>query len=167
MNQNLAAFLAMLSLSEDTTDAPDPYRVCFKKIHTILDLNYHPAERRPDGSVEWGGEQLPDDECIAVGLSPGCVSTAAGKYQIIRPTWIRLKNTLALTDFTGPSQDDACVQLLKDCKAFDLVNSGQVALAINQCRTEWASLPGNAAKQPKRSLAFLIQAYGDRGGAFA
>lgn len=167
MTQNLAAFLAMLSHSEGTDKAPDPYRVCFSFKHTIIDLNYHPAERRQDGSIEWGGERLPDKDCIAIGLSPGCVSTAAGKYQITRPTWVHLKNTLGLNNFTGPSQDDACIQLIKGRGALELVNAGHVAEAIQACRTEWASLPGSTAGQPTKSFAVLIQAYGDAGGAFA
>jgi lysozyme len=59
------------------------------------------------------------------------------------------------------------VQLIKERGALDLVNSGRVADAIGACKSEWASLPGNSAGQPQRSMAMLIQAYGDHGGAFA
>jgi muramidase (phage lysozyme) len=157
----------MISVSEGTASAPDPYRVCYGKKHVIVDLTYHPAEKRPYGAPEWGGETLTDQQCINAGFSPGCKSTAAGRYQITRPTWERIKVILGLQDFTAHSQDDACVQLLKECKALDLINAGRVAEAITACRHEWASLPGNAAGQPQTKFADLIQAYGNAGGAFA
>jgi muramidase (phage lysozyme) len=159
---NVAAFLAMIAHSEGTDRAPDPYRVCFAFKHTIADLRDHPAV-----TGEWKGEPLPDELCIKAGFSPGCVSTAAGKYQITRPTWNRVKGILRLANFTGPSQDDACVQLIKERGALDIVNGGQVAAAIGLCHTEWASLPGSTSGQPQTSFADLIQAYGDAGGAFA
>jgi lysozyme len=167
VSPNVAAFMTMIATSEGVEREPDPFRVCFGKKHTIVDLTYHPAEHRPDGSVEWKGETLTDQQCINVGLSPGCVSTAAGRYQMTRPTWLHLKATLGLKDFTPPSQDDACVQLLKECKAFDLINAGQVADAITLCRHEWASLPGSNAGQPQTKFADLIATYGDAGGSFA
>jgi lysozyme len=174
MTANLTAFMTMLAHSEgvdhviDENGNPvDPYRVCFGKQHVIHDLAYHPAEHRPDGTIEWGGERLADAQCIALGLSPGCVSTAAGRYQIIRPTWLRLKAKLALRNFGPDAQDDACVQLLKDVGAFNLINAGRVAEAIPLCHSEWASIPGSQAGQRITPFAQLISAYGDAGGGFA
>lgn len=157
----------MVAVSEGVERAADPYRVCFSYRHTIVDLNYHPAEPRPDGSVEWKGEILTDAQCAGAGLGPGCKSTAAGRYQITRPTWMRLKGILRLSDFTAPSQDDACVQLLKECKALDLIIAGRVADAIPQCHATWASMPGSLSGQPQTSFADLIRTYGEAGGGFA
>jgi muramidase (phage lysozyme) len=162
MHPNVAAFLSMIAHSEGTDRLDNPYRCCYGFKHLILDLSDHPAI-----TGEWRGEPLPDAMCIAAGFSPGCVSTAAGRYQLTRPTWTRLKATLRLSDFTGPSQDDACVQLLKENDAFNLVIAGRVADAITACHREWASLPGNAAGQPQTDLATLIHTYADAGGAFA
>lgn len=158
MLPNQQAFLAMIAHSEGTDRAPDPYRVCYGYQHTIQDLRDHPAI-----TGEWKGESIAN-------LGPqyaGEVSTAAGKYQINRPTWIQCKAALNLRDFTGPSQDDAALYLIKKAGALDILNGGQVAAAITLCHGLWASLPGGNSGQPERSFADLIQAYGDAGGAFA
>lgn len=158
MNANLAAFLAMTRHSEGTDKAPDPYRVVYGYSHTIQDLSNHPAI-----TGEWRGEPLDH-------LGPayvGKISTAAGAYQIIKPTWISLKARLGLPDFTVPSQDAAATELIREAGALDLVNAGRVAEAIGRCHGIWASLPGSTSGQPQRTMADLIQAYGNHGGAFA
>jgi lysozyme len=164
---NLTAFLTTIATSEGTEQEPDPYRVCFGKLHTIIDLTYHPAEHRPSGPPEWSGEQLPDHLCENVGLKPPCWSTAAGRYQIIRPTWLRLKGLLKLSNFAAPAQDDGAIQLIKERGALELVNAGQFEDAILKCHPEWASLPGSTAGQPQTKLADLMGFYADAGGSFA
>jgi muramidase (phage lysozyme) len=176
MTDNMRAFLTMLSHSEGTDRAPAPpdgYRTCFGFKHIIQDLRFHPAEHRPGPFLnEWTGERLSDVQCAAVGLSPGCVSTAAGKFQVIRPTWERIKALLHLPDFGPDAQNDCCIQLLKEHgtapdTAFALVNSGQVAAAINVCHSTWASLPGSQAQQRITSFAALMTSYSNAGGGFA
>ena len=155
---NLTAFLSTISHSEGTDRAPDPYRVCYGFKHTIADLSDHPSV-----TGEWAGESL-------ASLGPmyaHSISTAAGRYQIIRPTWQQCQAILRLPDFTGPSQDAAAIFLIKEKGALDMVNGGQVAEAIAKCSSIWASLPGSTSGQPQRKLADLIQVYGDAGGAFA
>lgn len=179
MNQNFMAFLTMLSHSEGTDRATDiagqsvdPYRTTFqgelspgvrKPMYVTRDLTWHPAEFRPDGSNEWIGESI---EFLGSRYA-GMISTAAGRYQITRPTWMRIKNLLGLPDFTGPSQDEAAIELIKEQGALNLVNSGQVALAINACHPIWASLPGSTSGQPTTPFAALMTAYGNAGGGFA
>lgn len=168
MTPNLNGFLIMLSHSEGTDRTPEPYRCCFAFKHVTRDLSYHPAEPRPpDNMPEWKGEQLADAQCIAAGIHPPCWSTAAGKYQIIKPTWLRLKGVLHLHNFGPESQDDCAVQLIKERGALDLIYAGEIAAAISKCSGEWASLPGNPASQPQRSFAQLLNAYSGAGGGFA
>jgi|SRR5579859_1682244 len=167
MTPNLSAFMTMIAVSEGTEQEPDAYRVCFAKRHVIHDLSFHPHELRPDGTREWGGERLTDEQCANVGLSPGCISSAAGRYQLTLPTWLRVKGILKLNNFGPDSQDDACVQLLKERGALDLIFAGRVGDAIPLCHTEWASLPGSTAGQPITPFAKLINAYANAGGAFA
>jgi muramidase (phage lysozyme) len=158
VTQNLAAFLSMISHSEGTDRQIDPYRCCFGFRHIIQDLSDHPAV-----TGEWRGASLDF-------LGPsylGKVSTAAGRYQLIKPTWLACKDALKLTDFTGASQDDAAVELIKQKGALNLVNGGQVAEAITLCHEVWASLPGSSSGQPQQTMAALIQSYGNAGGAFA
>ncbi len=155
---NISAFLATIRHSEGTDLAPDPYRVCYGYRHTIADLSEHPAV-----SGEWHGESLAN-------LGPayvGKVSTAAGAYQLIAPTWRTCKSILHLQDFTGPSQDAAAIELIREAGALHAVEYGYVANAITACKSIWASLPGGSSGQPQRSFAELISAYGRAGGAFA
>jgi muramidase (phage lysozyme) len=171
---NITAFLTMLAHSEGVDNVReltgaliDPFRVCYAKKHIIQDLRWHPHEERPDGSREWGGERLKGDYCIALGLKPGCVSTAAGRYQITCPTWLGWKSVLQLNDFGPIAQDDVAIQIIKKQGALELVNAGRLEDAIDKCHPIWASLPGSTSKQPQTPLATLMRAYTAAGGEFA
>lgn len=157
--QNLRAFLDMIAFAEGTDRAGDPYRVCYGYRHTIRSLADHPAI-----TGEWGGERLPDAMCAGAGLGPGCVSTAAGRYQIIRPTWRELKADLNLPDFGPASQDAAAVELIRRRGALNDVYAGRIAQAIDKVAKVWASLPGAGYAQPERKLSNLLAAYGSAGG---
>lgn len=160
--RNVSAMLAAIQAAEGTNRAADPYRVCYGYRHTIQNMADHPAV-----TGEWKGEKLPDDMCRAAGYGPGCVSTAAGAYQFIKPTWLDLKRRLGLRDFSPASQDAAAVQLLKDCGAWQRVRSGDFIGAVIAARKIWASLPGSGYEQPERSFAWLQAAYVNAGGAVA
>lgn len=155
---NLEAFLATIRHSEGTDKAPNPYAVTYGYQFTITDFSDHPAVLGT-----WHGESLAN-------LGPayaGLVSTAAGAYQLIKPTWLALKARLNLPDFGPPSQDAAATSLIREKGALDLVNGGQVANAIELLHGTWASLPGSDSGQPQAKLADLIQVYTQSGGAFA
>ena len=160
--RNIAAFLAMLQTAEGTSAAADPYRVCYGYSHTIADMSDHPAV-----TGEWPGQRLPDAMCKNAGFGPGCVSTAAGAYQIIRPTWIRIRDSLGLLDFGPAAQDAAAVELVRRRGALEDVKAGRIASAIDKCRNEWASLPGNYAAQGQRSHESLIAWFNQNGGLTA
>jgi muramidase (phage lysozyme) len=162
MTPNVTAFLTMVAHSEGTDRAPDPYRVCYGFSHTIQSLADHPAI-----TGEWLGARLPDKYCIAAGLAPPCHSSAAGRYQITKGTWIRLKGRLLLTAFTPEAQDDAAVELLKEAGSLDLINAGSIEAAANIEHSEWASLPGSTSGQPQTPLVALLSAYTQAGGALA
>ena len=159
---NVLAFLATISQAEGTYRERDPYRVCFGYRHTIVDLRDHPAT-----TGEWRGEILPEHQCEAAGFKPGCKSTAAGKYQMIRPTWAALKSRLGLPDFGPEAQDAACIQLLRDRGAYRPLLRGDFVAAVAAARAEWASLPGAGKDQPERSFAWMQAAYIKAGGALA
>ena len=159
---NIAAFLAAIRQAEGTASAGDPYRVCYGYRHTITNLGDHPAI-----TGEWRGEKLPDAMCANAGFGPGCVSTAAGAYQIIKPTWVNVRAALGLGDFGPASQDAAAVELIRRRGALEDVKAGRIMDAITKCRNEWASLPGNYAKQGQRSAATLVAWYQQAGGYLA
>lgn len=171
LSANMIAFLTMLSHSEgtdrrkDALGAPvDPYRCCFqgelspgvaKPMHIIQSLNDHPAI-----TGEWRGESLAFLGPKYVGL----VSTAAGRYQINKPTWLDCRRSISLPDFTGPNQDAAAVFLITRAGAADLVNAGNLAGSIPLLHNLWASLPGGTSGQPQNSLVALTVAFTDAGG---
>lgn len=159
---NVAAALATLSQAEGTARAGDPYRVCYGFKFTIQSFADHPAVLGV-----WRGETLSDEMCAGAGLNPGCVSTAAGKYQIIRPTWLRLKDKLGLPDFSPASQDRAAVELLKERGALALLEQGRFAEAMHAARKEWASLKGAGYGQGERSMEWLTARFVDAGGVLA
>lgn len=160
---NVSAFLAMIDFAEGTSrGGRDPYRTCFGYRHTIASFADHPAV-----TGEWRGEKLPDSMCRAANLPSGCVSTAAGRYQLIKGTWLRAKRALELPDFGPASQDAAAVWLIDLRGALPDVRAGRVEQAIAKCRREWASLPGAGWQQAERRLEDLLVAYGNAGGALA
>lgn len=159
---NLAAALDVIKLAEGTNREADPYRVTFGFGHTIRDLSEHPAI-----TGEWRGATLSDEMCSNAGFGPGCKSTAAGAFQLIRPTWVRCRDALGLADFSPASQDAAAVYLIQRRGALQDVYAGRVQAWVNKCRAEWASLPGNYAKQGQRSMATLMAWFQQRGGVIS
>lgn len=158
----ISAMLQAIKKAEGTADRGDPYRVCYSYRHTINSFADHPAVTR-----EWAGERLSDAMCADAGLGPGCVSTAAGAYQIIRPTWLRLKTKLGLPDFSPASQDAAATELLRERGALARLEVGDFAGAVEKTRKEWASLPGAGYGQGERSIAWLTARFTEAGGVLA
>jgi lysozyme len=115
----------------------------------------------PVNTGEKRGVTLSDAICKAAGLRPGCVSTAAGAYQIIRPTWNRLKEKYGFPDFSPSSQDAAAIYLLLESGAYDLIVAGDIEGAIKKASKIWASLPGNTYQQSPKSLAYAIDRFNE------
>lgn len=161
---NAAAFLYCIRRAEGTASrgADGAYRVCFGYGHTLQSFADHPAV-----TGEWMGERLSDTMCRNAGFGPGCKSTAAGAYQIVKPTWVRLRDRLGLPDFSPASQDRAALELVRSRGALADVQAGRFEAAVRKCRNEWASLPGNYAGQGQRSMTDLAGWFADAGGAVA
>ena len=151
MTPNFLAFCEVLAHSEGTISEPDPYRVCFGKHHTIVDLSDHPSV-----TGEWMGEHW-----------AGGLSTAAGKYQINKPSWLDGKAAAHLSDFDGDSQDAWVAWKLSSRGILELVDAGQAQEAISRSAGIWASLPGGNSGQPEKSFAELLGVYAGAGGAYA
>jgi muramidase (phage lysozyme) len=156
MIPNVQAFLAMIAHAEGTDRATDPYRVCYGFHHLIASFADHPAL-----TGEWMGER------ITVGIYAGELSTAAGRYQINKPTWLRLKAKLGLICFDPTSQDDAAIQLISDNCALSLIRDGKLGAAVTKLSAIWASLPGGDSGQQEQLFASLQAAYTGAGGALA
>jgi hypothetical protein len=153
----------MICHAEGTDRPPAPadkYRCCYGYSHVIVSLIDHPAVDNPRRPAEWLGESL-------AGLGSQylhSISTAAGAYQITRPTWLEIQGVLKLPDFTASSQDDAAIFLVKEKGALSLVNFGQFEKAVDLCSGVWASLPGSTSGQPQRDIADLVAIYQQNGG---
>lgn len=157
--RNLRAFLETIATFE-SAPGDDGYSMLYGGGH-FSDFRDHPAV------LGWPGVVLPDEVCARAGYGPGCVSTAAGKYQFIRPTWRRLKDTLGLPDFSPASQDRAAIQLLVENGAIGYVESGQFDEAIARVRRIWASMPLAGYGQGEKSMDQWRAVYAQHGGNFA
>lgn len=156
----LGAFLTMIKRAEHSanTIANGREYQTFYGGSLFSDLTDHPVL-----TGEKSGVRLPDEMCRAAGYSPGCVSTAAGAYQIIRPTWERVRQAKwwgpYLPDFSPASQDEAARRLLIERGALSLVHQGKFNEALSLVAPEWASLPGSTANQGSKSYATVYGYY--------
>lgn len=161
---NIRAFLDMLAFSEGTSSSPatqcDGYDVMVTGIdgkpEVFNDFREHPFANRPSKIIN----------------SAGLKSCAAGRYQCMARVngvdyWTHYRNALNLPDFGPESQDRWAIQLIRECKAMSLVESGQFAAAVHACRSRWASLPGAGYGQHENLLAKLESAYSAAGGVLA
>lgn len=123
----------------------------------FYDLSDHPTitgELRP--------VKLSDSVCAASGLGPGCVSSAAGAYQFIRPTWQRLRDQAPrLPDFSPASQDEAATRLLDEIGVTPLLREGDIAGAVARASGTWASLPGSKAQQGPKSGLYALDRFAE------
>ncbi|MEQ5770019.1 glycoside hydrolase family 104 protein [Halomonas sp. H33-56] len=97
----------------------------------------------------------------------GIRSTAAGRYQFLVGTWDDLVARFGLPDFSPASQDAGAMQLIRQCRALDLVYDGKIHEAIHACRRIWASLPGAGYGQREVATDELVEVYRQAGGLVA
>jgi muramidase (phage lysozyme) len=163
---NQHAFLTTIAASEGT-DQAGGYRALYgsrsDSLSTFISFADHPALQYPP----WPGVPLSDEMCRNAGYPPGCVSTAAGRYQIIRPTWRELKVSLGLPDFSPESQDRAALELIRRNGALELVDAGDFDGAVARVRKVWASLPGAGYGQHENELAALRGTFVEAGGVLS
>jgi len=127
----------------------------------ITDFSDHPANKG------WRGVVLPDHFCRGAGFGPGCVSTAAGAYQFIKPTWNRLKTKYGFPDFSNGSQDAAAYALLEEIGAVEMAQVGDVEGALRVASKQWASMPFSTSGQPKANLSQVLAEFESYGGTIA
>lgn len=154
MSPNLRAFLYAIRRSEHTAadvESGIDYWT-FYGGSRFLSAHDHPAL-----TGEKSGVRLPDQMCINAGFAPGCVSTAAGAYQINVPTWREFRAAGAwgpeLTDFSESSQDEAARRIIVREGAIDAVESGDWDTALVLVGNRWASLPTSTSGQGGRTYA--------------
>ena len=148
MESNLKAFLDMIAWSEGTSiipDSDDGYKVLVGSTvkHPLLFESYADHPRIYNEDLD---------------------STAAGRYQILKRYFDVYKKTLHLPDFGPKSQDAIALQMIKECRAIELIKNGNVVAGIIRCASRWASLPGNSYQQHTHDITELVSAFKDCGG---
>lgn len=158
---NLRAFLDSIARFE-SEPGERGYRLLYGGDVWQGPLSMHPFEQG------WRGVDLPPEMCKKAGYASGiCKSTAAGRYQIIYPTWKRLKAVADLQTFEPEYQDRAAVFLLGEVDALQLIEAGQFDEAVMRARRIWASMPNAGYGQAEHSLDKWRDAFADAGGVFA
>ena len=152
-SKNVAAFLYMIRCTEHVYPQDVVGGACYNIFYGgqhFSNMSDHPVN-----TGELKGVLLPDHVCAAAGLGSGCVSTAAGAYQIIRPTWNRIREIAPrLTDFSPASQDEAAVRILNEAGALSLIQNGDLQGALKVASKIWASLPYSTAQQNPKQLSY-------------
>ncbi|MEX5745782.1 paar repeat-containing protein [Massilia sp. X63] len=68
-------------------------------------------------------------------------TTAAGMYQITRPTWRHHAGKLGLADFSPRTQDLIAVDILRSLGVIEGIKAGEIAAVMPKASRTWASLP--------------------------
>lgn len=159
IDMNQTAFLIALRMGEGTSGANGYRTLCGGALFDSYET--HPA------LAGWRGLPLSDAMCANAGFGAGCVSTAAGAFQINKPTWNRVAAKLGLGDFSPASQDAAAWQLISEKGAAADVLAGRVDQAVAKVRKIWASLPGAGYGQHEVALASFNRVFTQAGGTIA
>ncbi|EDR8960707.1 glycoside hydrolase family 104 protein [Salmonella enterica subsp. enterica] len=147
-NKQRKAFLDMLAWSEGT------------------DKKGQPTNNRGYDVIVGGSlfTDYSDHPRKLVTLNPKLKSTAAGRYQLLSRWWDAYRKQLGLKDFSPASQDAVALQQIKERRALELIDSGDIRQAIDRCSNIWASLPGAGYGQFEHKADSLIAKFKESGG---
>ena len=147
MNQlNRRAFLDMIAWSEGTStiaESDNGYNVLVGG-KLFFTYNDHPRQ--------------------LVVINSKLKSTAAGRYQLLARYFDHYKKLLKLPDFSASSQDAIAIQQIKECKALNDIDEGNIEFAVKKCSNIWASFPGNNYGQHQQKISALLAIYTEAGG---
>ncbi|MBS6076096.1 MAG: glycoside hydrolase family 104 protein [Citrobacter freundii] len=148
INSQRKAFLDMLAWSEGT------------------DKKGQPTNNRGYDVIVGGSlfTDYSDHPRKLVTLNPKLKSTAAGRYQLLSRWWDAYRKHLGLKDFSPASQDAVALQQIKERRALELIDAGDIRQAIDRCSNIWASLPGAGYGQFEHKADNLIAKFKEAGG---
>lgn len=150
LNMNCYAMLECIAACEGT-NTPVGYRALF---------GYHPI-RNPTQLFDNGFRTHPN---VRVPFRD-TFSTAAGRYQIVYPTFLLVQRKLGTTTFDPGVQDQMALELIAERGAMGDVKNGAITIALEKCSPEWASLPyARNEGQTARPLQWALEAYLAAGG---
>lgn len=119
---------------------------------TFSDYSKHPAVRVPFFNPATGRQDY---------------STAAGRYQINKPTYDWIAPIVGVSDFSPNSQDRLAVALLLARGALEDVIAGRFDEALATASGTWASLPGSKSGQRQALYSVARAEYLKNGGTIA
>jgi muramidase (phage lysozyme) len=148
-NTNVQAFLRVIREGEtDQTDQAYHKLVGDSPgIYSITDLFDHP---RRLVSVTIKGKVIG--------------STAAGAYQFLTRTWDELVTKYGFEDFSPQCQDEAAIGLFVRRNALDAAIAGSIAVWLDRCSYEWASLPPGRYGQGELTIQDVVNVFKYYGG---
>jgi muramidase (phage lysozyme) len=91
-------------------------------------------------------------------------SSAAGAYQFLTRTWDEMVEQYGFENFGPQCQDEAAIALFARRKALDAAIGGALALWLEKCSYEWASLPPGRYGQGELTIERVVQVYKEWGG---
>lgn len=138
-NSAIAAFLAMIRRFESNGD----YFILYGGGH-FSDTSQHPNVRVPFFNPRTGRQDY---------------STAAGAYQINKPTYDTFAPRLGITDFSPASQDMLAYTILNSVGADVAIANNDLVTALALASKKWASLPGSSAQQNPQTLQTALDTY--------
>ena len=100
-------------------------------------------------------------------------ATAAGMYQITRPTWEHHGAKLGLTDFSPRTQDLIAVEILRTLGVIEPIKAGRIVEVMPKVARIWAALPKGPGQAnhypPQRYVKFetFLSYYRFAGGQMA
>lgn len=160
ISKNLEAFLSALAWSEGTSNHP-------LTKHDGYDVIVYGTDMKPEVFTDFSNHPFANGRPGKVFNKAGQRSTASGRYQFLVKYWDHYRKALRLPDFSPASQDKWAIALIKECKALSDIELGHIAIAVNKCRSRWASLPGAGYGQREHKLEDFIAAYKRAGGSVA
>ena len=172
-----AAIFAAYFLTRQNMKSDIALALANKNVQAFIDtVGYF--ESAGDYYALYGGGRFSDDSShpnirvpfhnpLRSGAGVNDFSTAAGKYQINRPTWLQIQALALLPDFSPVSQDQAAVWLLKMRGVLPLVIDGDIEGALRKASDTWASLPFSTAGQRPVKLQSALTRYAYNGGLTA
>ena len=140
-NPNVRKMLDLIATTEGTTK--NGYNTAFGG-GRFDNLGAHPNVR--SGFTQTDGKQN--------------TTTAAGRYQFLKPTWDGLAKQYGFRDFSPEAQDMGAIALLAQNGALKDVMNGDFQTAIQKSGKTWASLPSSTYAQGKKSWDFVNQKLG-------
>jgi muramidase (phage lysozyme) len=142
-SENLQAFLDMIAWSELGS-------AIIEKSDNGYDVL---VGSKPDMVLKFGSYDRHPHTIVR--LSDTLSSSAAGRYQILGKMWKAYRVPLELRGFYPADQDAIAIQMIKECRAMQDIESGNVESAITKCRSRWASFAGAGYGQREHSIEKL------------